>query len=108
MKRFDFISFLLNPKKWWLPLLIIFTISIAGVMMIGIHTYTEAPPIPGFVSEQGEIIYSKQDILQGQAIFQKYALMEYGSMFGDGGERGPDFTAEALHLVTEQMNNYYL
>jgi len=56
MKRFDFISFLLNPKKWWLPLLIIFTISIAGVMMIGIHTYTEAPPIPGFVSAKGEII----------------------------------------------------
>ena len=76
-------------------------------MMIGIHTYTEAPPIPGFVSEQGEIIYSKQDILQGQAIFQKYALMEYGSMFGDGGERGPDFTAEALHQITGQMNDFY-
>jgi nitric oxide reductase subunit B len=108
MRKFDFIAFLLNPRKWWLPLLIIFTISIAGVMMIGVHTYTEAPPIPEFVTAKGEFVFSKQDILQGQAIFQKYALMEYGSMFGDGAERGPDFTAEALHLVTEQMNNYYL
>jgi nitric oxide reductase subunit B len=107
MKRFDLIAFLLNPKKWWLPLLIIFTISIAGVMMIGVHTYTEAPPIPAFVSQSGKSIYSKEDILHGQAIFQKYALMEYGSMFGDGAERGPDFTAEALHQITDRMTDFY-
>jgi len=97
MKRFDLIIFLMNPKKWWLPLLIIFTVSIAGVMTIGIHTYTETPPIPAFISIEKKVVYSKEDILNGQAVFQKYALMEYGSMFGDGAERGPDFTAGALH-----------
>jgi nitric oxide reductase subunit B len=98
----------MNPKKWWLPLLIIFTVSIAGVMMIGVHTYTEAPPIPNFISPAKEIIYSKEDILKGQAVFQKYALMEYGSMFGDGADRGPDFTADALHQTMLSMNEYYL
>ena len=107
MKKFDFISFLMNPKKWWLPLLIIFTVSAAGVTMIGVHTYTEAPPIPDYVSEKGEMVFSKQDILKGQAVFQKYALMEYGSMFGDGGDRGPDFTAEALHETMLYMKDYY-
>jgi nitric oxide reductase subunit B len=107
MKRFDFIAFLMNPKKWRLPLLIIFIVSLAGVMMIGIHTYTEAPPIANFVSEKGETIFSKDDILKGQAVFQKYALMEYGSMFGDGADRGPDFTADALHETTLLMNEYY-
>lgn len=78
-----------------------------GVTLIGVHTYTEAPPIPNFESTQKKKIYSKNDILDGQAIFLKYALMEYGSMFGDGANRGPDFTAEALHLIAAEMKNYY-
>lgn len=108
MKNNSFITYLLNPKNWWLPLLVIFTISLAGVSMIGIHTYTEAPPIPDYVTQQGEIIFSKKDVLKGQAVFQQFALMEYGSMFGDGANRGPDYTAEALHYVSQSMTNYYL
>src|SRR5690242_14521648 len=107
MKKRSFINSLLNPTHWWLPLLIIFVISAAGVTMIGIHTYTQAPPIPSYVSSKGEIIFSTGDILKGQAVFQKYALMEYGSMFGDGANRGPDFTAEALHQVSLFMEGYY-
>ncbi len=107
MAKNNFISNLLNPRNWWLPLLIIFIVSICGVTMIGIHTYTEAPPIPDYVNQKGEIIFSEKDILEGQAIFQEYALMEYGSMFGDGANRGPDYTAEALHQVMLYMNQYY-
>lgn len=107
MAENNFISYLLNPKNWWLPLLVIFIISIAGVTMIGIHTYTEAPPIPSYVSSKNETVFSKEDVLDGQAVFQKYALMEYGSMFGDGANRGPDYTAEALHYVSQYMNDFY-
>ncbi|MBP6022242.1 nitric-oxide reductase large subunit [Ferruginibacter sp.] len=107
MAKNNFISYLLNPKNWWLPLLVIFIISIAGVTMIGVHTYTEAPPIPSYVSSKNETVFSKEDVLDGQAVFQKYALMEYGSMFGDGANRGPDYTAEALHYVSKYMNDYY-
>ena len=108
MAKNNFISYLLNPKNWWLPLLIIFIISVVGVTMIGVHTYTEAPPIPSYVSSKNETVFSKEDVLKGQAVFQKYALMEYGSMFGDGANRGPDYTAEALHHVSQYMNDYYL
>jgi len=108
MKDKNIISYLLNPKNWWVPLLVIFTISIAGVIMIAVHTYTEAPPIPDYKSSKNETVFSKEDVLEGQAVFQKYALMEYGSMFGDGANRGPDFTAEALHEVSGYMNTYYL
>jgi nitric oxide reductase subunit B len=107
MSNNNSITYLLNPKNWWLPLLIIFIVSICGVAMIGIHTYTEAPPIPNYVTEKGKVIISKEDILKGQAVFQEYALMEYGSMFGDGANRGPDYTAEALHRMSEYMNDYY-
>ncbi len=101
------ITYLLNPKNWWLPLLLIFVISIAGVTMIGVQTYTEAPPIPNYISTGNKTIFSSEDVLDGQAVFQKYALMEYGSMFGDGANRGPDYTAEALHYVAVYMNDYY-
>jgi nitric oxide reductase subunit B len=107
MAKKNFISYLLNPKNWWLPLLLIFTIGAAGVMMIGVHTYTEAPPIPSYVTGKNIVVFSNDEIMKGQGIFQKYALMEYGTMFGDGANRGPDFTAEALHQVTQYMNDYY-
>ena len=87
--------------------MIIFIVSIAGVTMIGVHTYTEAPPIPSFVSSRNEAVFTKEDVLDGQSVFQKYALMEYGSMFGDGANRGPDYTAEALHYVSVYMNAFY-
>lgn len=107
MARKNFISYLLNPKNWWVPLLIIFIVSITGVTMIGVHTYTEAPAIASYISSKNETVFSKEDVLKGQAVFQKYALMEYGSMFGDGANRGPDYTAEALHYVSRYMNDYY-
>ena len=107
MARRNFMGYLLNPKNWWLPLLLIFIIGVAGVMMIGVHTYTEAPPIPSYVTEKNDVVFSNDEIMKGQRVFQKYALMEYGTMFGDGANRGPDFTAEALHKLTQYMNDYY-
>ncbi|HEY5326345.1 MAG TPA: cbb3-type cytochrome c oxidase subunit I [Mucilaginibacter sp.] len=107
MAKRNFMGYLLNPKNWWLPLLLIFAIGAAGVMMIGVHTYTEAPPIPSYVTGKNDVVFSNDEIMKGQGVFQKYALMEYGTMFGDGANRGPDFTAEALHQVTQYMNDYY-
>ncbi len=107
MAKRNSIEFLLKPQNWWLPLLLIFIVSFTGVFMIGLHTYTEAPPVPNFVSRDGKVVFSKEDIQNGQVVFQKYALMEYGSMFGDGAYRGPDYSAEALHLVSSFMHTYY-
>lgn len=107
MAKRNFIGYLLNPKNWWLPLLLIFGVSMVGVTLIGVHTYTEAPPVPDYVSSKNERVFSREEVLKGQAVFQKYALMEYGSMFGDGANRGPDYTAEALHLVSQYMNIFY-
>ena len=97
----------MDPKNWWGPLLFILVISVAGVGMIGYQTYYEAPPMTGFKAGSGEVVISKQNIEEGQKVFHKYALMEYGSMFGDGAQRGPDFTAEALHLTSIYMKDFY-
>jgi nitric oxide reductase subunit B len=102
------ISYFMNTKNWWAPLTFIFIISVLGVGMIGFQTYNDAPPMTGFVSNTGDVLVTKQNIEQGQIIFHKYALMEYGSFFGDGAQRGPDFTAEALHQVSVFMHEYYV
>ncbi|MBS1508531.1 MAG: cbb3-type cytochrome c oxidase subunit I [Bacteroidetes bacterium] len=107
-KTKGFIFVFLNSRYWWVSLTVIFLISLFGVSQIGIHTYTEAPPIPDFKGQGGVIIFDSQNIKSGQQVFQKYSLMEYGSMFGDGANRGPDYTAEALHQVAIFMQDYYL
>ena len=100
------ISYFMNTKNWWQPLLFILIISVAGVGMIGYQTYQDAPPMTGFKSPSGAVLMDKATIEKGQAVFHKYALMEYGSFFGDGAQRGPDFTAEALHCITGYMKEY--
>lgn len=104
----NFLTYLMIRKNWWVPMLLIFGISFAGLLFIGYETYDKAPPIPDFVNESGEVLISKQDILDGQKLFHKYALMEYGSFFGDGALRGPDFTAQALREISNAMEAHYL
>ena len=103
----NFLTFLMNPRKWWIPITIILAVSVTGVSIIGYETYYKAPPIPDFIGESGDAVFTQEDILAGQSVFQKYALMEYGSMFGDGANRGPDFTAQALHQTASYLNDYY-
>jgi nitric oxide reductase subunit B len=103
----SFLTYLMKPTNWWLPFLFIFTVSISGLIYIGYQTYNEAPPIPDYVDASGKVIISSEDILAGQEMFHRYALMEYGSMFGDGALRGPDFTAQTLHTMSESIKEFY-
>ncbi|EMS34074.1 Nitric-oxide reductase, quinol-dependent [Mariniradius saccharolyticus AK6] len=103
-----FLHYLMKPKNWWVPIGIIFLVSIIGLGFIAYQTYEEAPPIPDFVDENGNKVMSEAEILKGQEVFHRYALMEYGSMFGDGALRGPDFTAQALNVHAKAMKEYYI
>jgi len=101
-------SYIMNTKNWWGPLTFILIISLLGVGMIGYQTYIDAPPMSGFNDNKGGLVFDQKAIEKGQEVFHKYALMEYGSFFGDGAQRGPDFTAEALHQVTLSMMDFYI
>jgi nitric oxide reductase subunit B len=106
-KHSSFLVFVMKPKNWWLPFAVIFVISIAGVSFIGYETYRKAPPIPNFVDKARNVIISGEQVIKGQQVFHHYALMEYGSMFGDGALRGPDFTAQALEKASEYQTEFY-
>jgi len=94
-------------KHWWKVFALIIAISIVVVGYIGVKTYAYAPPMADFVSEDGQVVFSSEDIVAGQKVFFRHGLMDYGSFLGDGGMRGPDFTAEALNRTAVWMNAFY-
>ena len=100
-------TLLLSKKYWFVHFWIVSIISIAGLVYMGGATYMGAPPIPDFKNSRGEVIVSADDIMAGQELFHLRGLMNYGSFWGDGAERGPDFTAESLHAMTVAMKAYY-
>jgi nitric oxide reductase subunit B len=90
----------------------LFLISLFGAILItlwgGWYTWEQAPPYPSqVVGPDGTVICDKEDILQGQAVWQKYGLMDNGSVWGHGTYRGNDYTATTLHIVGEKMRDYY-
>lgn len=75
------------------------TMIVGGVMM-----YRSRAPIPQTViGPAGETLFTAADIQQGQELFRKRGLMDYGTVLGHGAYLGPDYTAEALHKMTEAM-----
>jgi len=98
---------LLNKKYWFTHFLIVAGICIAGLLYLGGATYSGAPPLVDFKSPSGETVISKQQIERGKEIFHLRGLMGYGSFWGDGAERGPDFSADSLHRTVVAMKEFY-
>jgi nitric oxide reductase subunit B len=97
----------MDRRNWWLPLAVVLVIGLGSMIFVGTRTYQDAPPIPDFVAETGEMLVPAAAITRGQIVFLKYGLMNYGSMFGDGAGRGPDFTADALHAIARAMRDHH-
>lgn len=98
---------LLNKKYWLFHFAVVIVICLVGLLYMGKATYDSAPPLADFVAEDGRTVISRDQILAGQEVFHLRGLMSYGSFWGDGAERGPDFTADALHYTYMGMVAYY-
>jgi len=90
-------------SPWWIrAVLIVMVFGFAGLITITMLAYRNAPPIPAqVVDAQGVMVFSGDDVRDGQAVFLKYGLMDNGSIWGHGAYLGPDFSAEALHRMGE-------
>lgn len=93
-------------KHWWKVFMIIMAVSVTVVGYIGYNTYKFAPPMCDFVDQDGNVVFTRDNIEEGQLAFKRNCLMDYGSYLGDGGLRGPDYSAEALHLTALYMIEY--
>src|SRR5579883_3366138 len=85
-----------------LTLLFGFTVMIVG----GVMMYRSRAPIPERVAgPDGATLFTAADIQNGQDLFRKRGLMDYGTVLGHGAYLGPDYTAEALHWMTDAMHH---
>jgi nitric oxide reductase subunit B len=96
-------------SKWWFQVSILtFAIGFCVLGYLAYRIYNEHPPIPKkVVTQDGKVLFSGDDIMAGQHVFQKYGLMEYGTLFGHGAYLGPDFTAQYLHEAALAMLRFY-
>jgi len=76
--------------------------------LLAYRTYTGEPPIPGrVVDPNGDVLFTRADTIDGQGVFLRNGLMEYGSIFGHGAYLGPDYTADYLHRAALIVQDIY-
>ena len=81
-----------------------FVVALGGLLVGGFFANREAPPYPGTVTGPGgEVLFTKADILAGQDVYQRYGLMDHGSVWGHGSQRGMEFSAVTLHMTGETV-----
>ena len=85
-------------RRLWIILIVSLVISFGTLLYLGGKIYHQAPPIPSAVIDtSGTIIYSKQDVEDGQNIWQGVGGMQQGSIWGHGSYLAPDWSADWLH-----------
>jgi nitric oxide reductase subunit B len=93
---------------WIRAAVVTFVLGFAVLGYLAVIVAYKAPPIPREVrTSEGRTLFTKSDIMAGQHLFQKFGLMQFGTIFGHGAYLGPDFTAESLHRSGEAMFTFY-
>ncbi|RJQ65907.1 MAG: nitric-oxide reductase large subunit [Desulfobacteraceae bacterium] len=87
-----------NTRRLW----IIFGLSVFGAFFIlgwfGREVYRQAPPIPDRVlTTDGRQLFTREDILRGQQVWQSIGGQQIGSIWGHGAYQAPDWSADWLH-----------
>jgi nitric oxide reductase subunit B len=91
-------GFYVNYRKLWIFLTLVIVISFAVLGYYGGRIYQVMPPIPDrVVTEDGVELFTKQDILDGQNVWQSIGGQEVGSIWGHGAYLAPDWNADWLH-----------
>jgi len=98
----------MKNKKLWigLGLVILFSFIILGYY--GSEIYRQAPPVPlTVVSESGKVLFTGQDIKDGQNVWQSIGGQELGTIWGHGAYIAPDWTADWVHREALFILNRY-
>lgn len=85
-------------KKYWLGFIGVVVFSFAVLSYIGVKIYQQAPPLPSrIITENGDVVFSGDEVKEGQNVWQAMGGMEVGSIWGHGSYVAPDWTADWLH-----------
>ena len=82
-------------KKYWIAVVAVLIIGFSILGYLGTDVYHQAPPVPtAYVSQDGQVLFTKEDILHGQSV---------GTVLGHGAYQAPDWTADWLHKEVSVM-----
>lgn len=86
-------------SPWWgRAVALTFAFGFGVLILLTFKAYQNAPPIAArAVDPSGAVVFTGDDVRQGQEVFLKYGLMDNGTIWGHGGYLGPDFSATVLH-----------
>ena len=98
----------MTTRKLWIGFLAVMTISFAVLLYFGWEIYRQAPPIPEkVVTTDGTVLFTGQDIKDGQNVWQSLGGQEIGTVWGHGAYQAPDWSADWLHKEAVFMLNKY-
>ncbi|QNN21584.1 nitric-oxide reductase large subunit [Planctomycetales bacterium ZRK34] len=84
--------------KLWVGLAVVIAVSFAVLGYYGVQIYRTMPPIPAqVVGADGAVLLTRQDIQDGQNVWQSIGGQEVGSIWGHGAYVAPDWSADWLH-----------
>ncbi len=96
----------MNTKKLWIGFMVVITVSFAVLLYFGREIYRQAPPVPDkVVTISGKVLFSGQDIKDGQNVWQSMGGQEIGTVWGHGSYQAPDWSAYWLHKEAVFMLN---
>ncbi|OPZ86647.1 MAG: Nitric oxide reductase subunit B [bacterium ADurb.Bin425] len=84
-------------KKLWIALITVIITSFAVLGYCGYEIYMQAPPVPERVVAGNKVLFTSQDIKDGQNVWQSIGGQELGSIWGHGAYIAPDWSADFLH-----------
>lgn len=96
----------MSQKNLWIALSAVIIFSFAVLLYYGKQIYQKAPPIPvNVVNSSGKVLFTGQDIKDGQNIWQSMGGQEVGTIWGHGAYVAPDWTADYLHREAKFLLN---
>jgi nitric oxide reductase subunit B len=79
-------------------LISVITLSLTVLGYYGLEIYRTAPPVPKrVVTTDGTVLFTGQDIKDGQNVWQSMGGQQVGSIWGHGAYVAPDWSADWLH-----------
>jgi len=98
----------MNYNRLWFGFIAVMVISFGVLGYFGREIYRQAPPIPlQIVTAGGKVLFTGQDIKDGQNIWQSIGGQEVGTIWGHGSYVAPDWSADWLHRESIFILDYY-
>jgi len=89
-------------RRGWLAVASVFVAGFSIMGYSGSAIYENAPPIPTFkVDGEKDPLWTSEEILEGQEIWQSIGGQQVGSVWGHGALQAPDWSADWLHREAE-------